>query len=117
MSKLEGKVAIVTGAPGNWAPLSPDTLPRLARSVVVKLFVEQGGADASSTRSRLKGGQGDRVKANVPGNRRSITSSPRPKKGVGRLTSWSTNAGIYQFAPLEGVTEDLPRHVHLNAWA
>ena len=84
--------------------------------MVVNYASSKAGADKRRRRDRRPGGKAVAVQARrVEGGRRASGCSPRPKKAFGRLDILVNNAGVYEFAPLEDVTEaEFHRQFDLN---
>jgi len=107
MSKLQGKVAVVTGASKGIGAGIAKSLAAAGAAVVVNYASSREGADRVVADITKAGGkaialQGDVAKA--ADVERLFTEA---KKAYGRLDVLVNNAGIYQFAPLEELTEEL----------
>jgi 3-oxoacyl-[acyl-carrier protein] reductase len=105
MSKLKGKVAVVTGASKGIGASIAEHLAAEGASVVVNYSTSKSGADAVVKRIAEKGGKAIAVQGDVS----KITDVQRlfaeTKKAFGTLDVLVNNAGIYRFAPLGEVTE------------
>ena len=107
--KLAGKVAVVTGASKG-----------IGASIAMQLGGRGGGRrrelrparkarNGSSRRSPTDGGKAIAVQANVAKQADIERLFAESKKAFGRLDILVNNAGIYEFSPLEEVTEE---HFH-----
>lgn len=105
MSKLEGKVAIVTGASRGIGAAIAKSLGAEGASVVVNYVSSKEGADAVVGVIKQAGGKAIAVKGDV--------SNAEDAKGLidaavvefGRLDILVNNSGVYEWGPLEDVTE------------
>jgi 3-oxoacyl-[acyl-carrier protein] reductase len=106
MKKLEGKVAVVTGASKGIGAGIAKQLAAEGASVVVNYSSSKKGADVVVTEITEKGGKAVAVGANVAKKSEIEKLFAETKRAFGRLDILVNNAGIYEFSPLEGVTED-----------
>jgi 3-oxoacyl-[acyl-carrier protein] reductase len=105
MGKLNGKVAVVTGASKGIGAAIAEDLAREGASVVVNYASSGGQAAALVAKIKAQGGAAKAVRADV--------SKPAEAKAVvdaavaefGRVDILINNAGVYEFLPLEAVTE------------
>ena len=109
MSKLAGKVAVVTGASKGIGASIAEHLATEGASVVVNYASSKTGADAVVKRITAKGGKAVAVQADVSKLEDIQRLFAETKKTYGKLDILVNNAGIYEFAPLEGIT---PEHFH-----
>ncbi len=109
MSKLTGKVAVVTGASKGIGASIAEHLAAEGASVVVNYASSKSGADAVVKRITDKGGKAVAVQADVSKPQDIARLFAETKKAYGKLDTLVNNAGIYEFAPLESVT---PEHFH-----
>jgi 3-oxoacyl-[acyl-carrier protein] reductase len=106
MKKLEGKVAVVTGASKGIGAGIAKQLAAEGASVVVNYSSSKKGADVVVAEITEKGGKAVAVGANVAKKSEIEKLFAETKRAFGRLDILVNNAGIYEFSPLEGVTED-----------
>src|SRR5215208_6944921 len=104
--KLDGKVAIVTGASKGIGASIALHLAAEGASVVVNYSSSKQGADRIVGEINGNGGKAIAVQANLanePDVRRLFAET---KKAFGRLDILVNNAGVYEFLPLEQITAD-----------
>jgi 3-oxoacyl-[acyl-carrier protein] reductase len=109
MSKLGGKVAIVTGASKGIGASIAEHLGAAGASVVVNYASSKSGADRVVSEIAKHGGKAIAVQADLAKPADVARLFAEAKKAFGRLDILVNNAGIYEFAPLEEVT---PAHFH-----
>ena len=109
MSKLTGKVAVVTGASKGIGASIAEHLAGEGASVVVNYASSKSGADAVVSRITKKGGKAIAVQADVSKPADITRLFQETKHAYGKLDILVNNAGIYEFSPLETVTPD---HFH-----
>jgi 3-oxoacyl-[acyl-carrier protein] reductase len=115
MKKLEGKVAVVTGASKGIGAGIARELAAQGASVVVNYSSSKKGADVVVAEITEKGGKAIAVGANVANKAEIEKLFAETKKAYGKLDILVNNAGIYEFAPLENVTEEhFHKHFNLN---
>jgi 3-oxoacyl-[acyl-carrier protein] reductase len=107
--KLNGKVAIVTGASKGIGASIAKHLAAEGAAVVVNYSSSKAGAEQVVAEITQKDGRAIAVQANVAKKAEIERLFSEAKKAFGRLDILVNNAGIYEFAPLESVTED---HFH-----
>ena len=110
---LAGQVAAVTGAGRGIGAAIARSLAAEGASVVVNYSSAQAGADKVVSDIVAQGGRAVAVQANLSQKADIERLFAETKKAYGKLNVLVNNAGIYQFAPLEGVTEKL-FHDHFN---
>jgi len=109
MSKLKGKVAVVTGASKGIGAAIAKSLAAEGSSVVVNYSSSKEGADKVVAEIQAQGGKAIAVQGDVAKSADVQRIFADTKKAFGRLDVLVNNAGIYQFAPLEQITEE---HFH-----
>jgi len=107
--KLAGKVAIVTGASKGIGAGIAKLYGREGASVVVNYSSSKEGADRVVDEIVKGGGTAIAVQGNVAKQADVTRLFAETKKKFGKLDILVNNAGIYEFGPLENVTED---HFH-----
>src|SRR6266850_2496164 len=107
--KLEGKVAVVTGASKGIGASIALHLAAEGASVVVNYSTSSEGANRIVGEINGNGGKAIAVQANLAkeGDVRRLFAETERK--FGRLDILVNNAGIYDFMPLEGITAE---HFH-----
>ena len=113
--KLEGKVAVVTGASkGIGAAIAKD-LAAEGAAVVVNYASSREGADRVVAEVKGAGGKAIAVQADLSKPDEVARLFAEAKKEFGHLDILVNNAGVYQFAPIEEVTaEHYNWHFNLN---
>jgi 3-oxoacyl-[acyl-carrier protein] reductase len=106
MSKLTGKVAIVTGASKGIGAGIAKGLAAEGAAVVVNYSSSKEGADRVVAEITGQGGKAIAVQGSVAKADDVKRIFAEAKKAFGRLDVLVNNAGVYQFAPLEGITEE-----------
>ena len=109
MSRLEGKVAVVTGASKGIGASIAEHFGAEGASVVVNYASSKSGADAVVKRIAAKGGKAIAVQADVSQPKDITRLFAETKTAFGKLDILVNNAGVYEFAPLESIT---PEHFH-----
>jgi 3-oxoacyl-[acyl-carrier protein] reductase len=106
MSKLANKVAVVTGASKGIGAGIAKALAAEGAAVVVNYSSSKEGADKVVAEIKAKGGKAIAVQGDVAKAADVQRIFAETKKAFGQLDVLVNNAGVYKFAPLEGVTED-----------
>jgi 3-oxoacyl-[acyl-carrier protein] reductase len=104
--KLAGKVAVVTGASKGIGAAIARQLAAEGAAVVVNYSASQAGADKVVGEIKAAGGQAVAVQANVAKKPDIEKLVAETKKAFGRIDILVNNAGVYEFAPLEQITEE-----------
>ncbi len=113
--KLAGKVAVVTGASKGIGAAIAKQLGAEGAAVVVNYASSKEGADRVVNQITSNGGKAVAVQANVAKPAELERLFSEAKKAFGRLDILVNNAGVYEFSPLENVTEEqFHRHFDLN---
>src|SRR6202023_16003 len=105
MSKLTGKVAVVTGASKGIGAGIAKGLAAEGATVVVNYATSKEGADRVVANITSKGGKAIAVQGDVSKAADVQRIFAETKKAFGRLDVLVNNAGIYELAPLEEITE------------
>src|SRR5665213_1123921 len=107
MSKLAGKVAVVTGASKGIGAGIAKGLAAEGASVVVNYASSKEGADRVVAEIVAGGGKAIAVQGDVAKAADVKRIFAETKKAYGQLDILVNNAGVYQFTPLEEVTEEI----------
>jgi 3-oxoacyl-[acyl-carrier protein] reductase len=105
--KLQGNVAVVTGASKGIGASIAKALADEGASVVVNFSSSKQDADRVVADITGRGGKAVAVQGNVSKQADIERLFSETKKAYGRLDILVNNAGVYEFAPLESVTEEL----------
>lgn len=113
MSKLTGKVAVVTGASKGIGAAIAKALAAQGASVVVNYSSSKAGADSVVDAITAAGGKAVAVAGDVSkaADAQGIIDTAVEK--YGRLDILVNNSGVYEFAPIEEITEE-HFHKHFN---
>ena len=109
MSKLAGKVAIVTGASKGIGASIAKHLAAAGASVVVNYASSKTAPDRVVAEIERSGGKAVAIGANCAEQAEIGRLFSEAKKVFGRLDILVNNAGVYDFAPIEEIT---PEHFH-----
>src|ERR1700744_2664508 len=105
MSKLKGKVAVVTGASKGIGAGIAKALAAEGASVVVNYASSKAGADAVVSAINAAGGKAVAVGGDVSKKADAEGIIDAAIKTYGRLDILVNNSGVYTFAPIEDITE------------
>ena len=106
MSKLNGKVALVTGASKGIGAAIARTLAAEGAAVVVNYASSQAGADAVVADIARAGGKAVAVRGDVSRADDAKALADAAVRHFGRLDILVNNSGVYQFGALEEITEE-----------
>ena len=107
--KLTGKVAVVTGASKGIGAAIAKQLASEGAAVVVNYSSSKSGADKVVDEIKASGGKAIAVQADAAKKTDIDRLFGETKKAFGRLDVLVNNAGIYEFSPLDTITEE---HFH-----
>jgi 3-oxoacyl-[acyl-carrier protein] reductase len=106
MSKLTGKVAVVTGASKGIGAAIAKSLAAEGAAVVVNYASSKAGADAVVSAITKAGGKAVAVGGDVSKAAEARGIIDAAIKNYGRLDILVNNSGVYEFAAIEAITED-----------
>lgn len=106
MGKLAKKVAVVTGASKGIGAGIAKSLANEGAAVVVNYASSKEGADRVVAEIQANGGKAIAVQGDVAKATDVQRLFAETKKAFGRVDVLVNNAGVYQFAPLEQITEE-----------
>jgi 3-oxoacyl-[acyl-carrier protein] reductase len=109
MSKLTGKVAVVTGASKGIGAAIAKSLAAEGASVVVNYASSKAGADTVVAAITAAGGKAVAVGGDVSKAAEAQGIIDGAIKNFGRLDILVNNSGVYEFSPIEAITEE---HYH-----
>lgn len=115
MSKLTGKVAVVTGASKGIGAGIAKALAAAGAAVVVNYSSSKADADAVVAAITKDGGKAVAVAGDVSKAEAAQGIIAAAIERFGRLDILVNNSGIYQFAPIEAITEEhFHKHFNIN---
>ena len=106
MSKLTGKVAVVTGASKGIGAAIAKLLAKEGASVVVNYASDKGGAEKVVAEISKAGGKAVIAQGDVSKNADAQTIVAAAITNFGKLDVLVNNSGVYEFAPLGQITEE-----------
>jgi len=106
MKKLEGKVAVITGASKGIGASIARHLAAEGAAVIVNYASSKAGADKVVGEITARGGRAVAVQADVARKADIERLFAETKKAFGRLDVLVNNAGVYEFRPLDQITEE-----------
>jgi 3-oxoacyl-[acyl-carrier protein] reductase len=109
MSKLTGKVAVVTGASKGIGAGIAKALAAEGAAVVVNYASSKDGAEKVVAEIKNDGGKAIAIQGDVSKAGDITKLFAETKKAYGHVDILVNNAGVYEFLPLEAVTEE---HFH-----
>jgi 3-oxoacyl-[acyl-carrier protein] reductase len=113
--KLTGKVAVVTGASKGIGAAIAKEMAAEGAAVVVNYSSSKAGADKTVGDIAKAGGKAVALQADMSKQADINRLFSEAKKAFGQVDILVNNAGIYEFAPLEKITEEhFHKHFNLN---
>src|SRR5580698_285405 len=106
MGRLTGKVAVVTGASKGIGAAIAKSLAAEGASVVVNYASSKSGADTVVAAITAAGGKAVAVGGDVSKAAEAQGIIDAAIRNYGRLDILVNNSGVYEFAPIEAVTEE-----------
>lgn len=115
MKKLEGKIAVVTGASKGIGAAIAKHLAAEGAAVVVNYASSQEGADRVVNDITSAGGKAIAIQADISQKVEVEQLFAKTQQTFGKLDILVNNAGIYEGYPLENITEEnFHKHFNLN---
>lgn len=115
MSKLQSKVALVTGASKGIGAGIARELSAAGAAVVVNYASDQTGAQSVVDAITVAGGRAIAIQADVANSAEVIRLFERAKEAFGALDILVNNAGVYQVMPVADLKEEeFHRQINVN---
>ena len=113
--KLSGKVAIVTGASKGIGAGIAKEMAAAGAAVVVNYASSKTGADEVVDEIKRNGGKAIALQADMAKKSEIERLFSEAMRAFGKIDILVNNAGIYEFSPLEQITEEhFHKHFNLN---
>ena len=113
--RLEGKIALVTGASKGIGAEIAQRLAAEGASVAVNYASSKQGADDVVAKIKAAGGKAVAVGGNLADPKAATSVVAETVKAFGPIDILVNNAGLYEFAPLDAITpEHFHKHFDLN---
>ena len=115
MNSLKGKTAIVTGGSKGIGAAIAKGLAAAGAAVAVNYASDKEGAERTVSEIVVKGGKAVAIKANMSKSAEVKQMFEETKKALGTPSVLVNNAGVFEFGPIEQVTEaQFHRHFDIN---
>jgi len=115
MNNLKGKTAIVTGASKGIGAAIAKGLAAAGAAVAVNYASDKEGAERTVSEIAVKGGKAVAIRANMSKSAEVKQMFEETKKALGTPSVLVNNAGVFEFGPIEQVTEaQFHRHFDIN---